>query len=130
MDWDSKLKELKELTVESYRTNGFGVSSLKSSFIENGVYDLSLGISLFSDYLADLSFGVRFLKRNVSIYNLEVNDSVRRKGHGRKIVSSLEDVFREFNFSQVSLVAKDRNSQKFWNSLGYVPVSSSMIKFL
>lgn len=130
MDWEAKICVIQEFLSEIYSHEGLKTKICKCDLIDENHYDVSVEIFNQEYLLSELSFGVGFLKRSGFIYELEVQDSVRRQGYGTKIVKGLEETLKNFNFEQIHLIPKDSQAENFWKKRGYRPLASRMIKFL
>lgn len=111
-------QEFQEDLVDSLRRKGFfKVVEEQENYPNQEIRgELHLGVYNKKSKAAIVRLGYDAIQRVVFISDFQVTK--KRRGHGRKIVSSLEEVSRDYGFSEINLISRDE-SRIFWEAMGY-----------
>jgi ribosomal protein S18 acetylase RimI-like enzyme len=87
-----------------------------------------------NEYVGMLWYGTRSSagKEEVFIYNIEIDESHRRKGYGTQVMQLLEDEVNQIGLNRISLHVFGHNHPAIglYEKLGYHPTNIMMVKDL
>lgn len=133
MDCDEKkykMTQFNEMLAEEYRREGMKTQLNYSAEYGNGVFENSFNIYENQDYVAMFSLEIDLLEKESKIYHMEVVDSIRGKGYGKRILSGLEKSLKEIDIEKIEIIPKDKHAENFWKKNKYDSLQGDMVKFL